>query len=147
MHSLRFPLNQVAAGEVKSKNEYVTFEEYFHNDILAFVESRLRKEKNRPTQLLLVPSLRDAHFPHCVLPQPPFTSEKKKEVSIVLYYRYDDVMSTNTCPDFFYFKALPSSLSNPSTFEVEGVTVGVTSYDILSDMSAMLYESYVIPFL
>jgi len=35
-------------------------------------------------------------------------------------------------------------MSNPSTFEAEGVTIGVTSQDVLTDMSDMLLETYAI---
>jgi len=47
------------------------FEDYFQK-LLHQIELRLGKDKKRPIQLLMVPSLRDAHFAHCILPQPPF---------------------------------------------------------------------------
>lgn len=54
------------------------FEDYFIQKLLHQIESRLKKDKQRPIQLLMVPSLRDAHFAHCILPQPRFPYENEE---------------------------------------------------------------------
>jgi len=91
------------------------FDRLFEQNLMQPLLAELSNLSNRP-ELLLVPSLHDAHH-HFVFPQPPYVASAKGK----------DRSSSNTCENLHL-------VANPSIVRLSGLTIGLTSYDVLHDL-------------
>ncbi|KAI9922635.1 hypothetical protein PsorP6_002114 [Peronosclerospora sorghi] len=111
-------------GLVKYNGMMISFDEIFIFKVMTLLNNLL-KENDR-TQVVIVPSLRDANHQY-VYPQPPLNKTKACEAFEV--------------PEF---AKRVHFMSNPSTFSINGIVFGVSTLDVVMHLSSNeLYRSQV----
>lgn len=88
------------------------------------------------TEIILVPSTQDVHHMHSVFPQPPFEQDKlgiAAEVDAARAAR-SRLLGSVTCSGLQASKRV-QCFPNPCMFTIGGVTFGVSSCDVIKDLS------------
>jgi len=123
----------------------VTYEVFFANKIALLLEELFEAEENLSTQFVLVPSLRDAvaewTFPQAPLAdsQEPHFLKLKGADGIefgTLGLQHTENAGQPTAGMKAGVQRRVHCLSNPCTFRINDVVVGITSHDVLMDLSA-----------
>ena len=123
----------------------VSYEYLFAKNISELLEDLYEKEPELKTQFVLVPSLDDA-FVDAVYPQPPF-SDGVNDDDVVKVPKGSDAegkfgdlglqyVEKSANKDNSSNRRRVHCVSNPSTLQINDVTIGVTSTDILFHISS-----------
>ncbi len=110
--------------------ELLDYESLFKLRISAKLDWLLANDDSLPTQFVLVPSLRDA-FHDFVYPQPPLRNRVPDGVPLGVGEFADDKLFTLDLPS----PPAVHCVGNPAMVTVNEISIGITSSDILFDMS------------
>ncbi len=121
---------QAGAATEDGQIELLDYESLFKLRISAKLEWLLANDDSLPTQFVLVPSLRDA-FHDFVYPQPPLSNRVPDGVPLGVGEFADDKVFTLDLPS----PPAVHCVGNPAMITVNEMTIGITSSDILFDMS------------
>ncbi|KAJ0405835.1 hypothetical protein ATCC90586_001698 [Pythium insidiosum] len=108
--------NSFQEGLVEFEGMMLSFEDIFVFNVMTKLDTVL--ESNKQLQIVLVPSLRDAHH-QFVFPQPPFNKKKACEAL--------------SSPDH---ATRVHMMPNPCSFSINGIVFGVSAVDIVMHLSS-----------
>eukprot|EP00548_Thalassiothrix_antarctica_P012684 CAMPEP_0194169748 /NCGR_PEP_ID=MMETSP0154-20130528/4418_1 /TAXON_ID=1049557 /ORGANISM="Thalassiothrix antarctica, Strain L6-D1" /LENGTH=611 /DNA_ID=CAMNT_0038881287 /DNA_START=61 /DNA_END=1893 /DNA_ORIENTATION=- len=126
--------------ELEVEGQPVTYEILFAQRIAMLLEELYEEENDFRTQFVLVPSLRDA-VAEWVLPQAPFSNSRNDAKFLKLKGAEDLEFGTLGLE---HIEAVGEKkagqkrihcFSNPCTFRINDITIGITSHDVLMDLS------------
>ncbi len=121
---------QAGAATEDGQMELLDYESLFKLRISAKLDWLLANDDSLPTQFVLVPSLRDA-FHDFVYPQPPLSNRVPDGVPLGVGEFMDDKVFTLDLPS----PPAVHCVGNPAMILVNEISIGITSSDILFDMS------------
>ncbi len=120
---------QAGAATEDGQIELLDYESLFKLRISAKLDWLLAND-SLPTQFVLVPSLRDT-FHDFVYPQPPLSNRFPDGVPLDVGEFMDDTVFTLDLPS----PPAVHCVGNPAMIKVNEISIGITSLDILFDMS------------